>query len=64
MLTANVNLEDRLVKCQLGTKKHIQKDNNNKLTKTYVKYDSFQTIVKRKIHLLSKIYNSQLKGYK
>lgn len=48
MLTANVNLEDRLVKCQLGTKKHIQKDNNNKPSKTYVKFDSFQTIVKRK----------------
>ena len=39
MFTVNVNLEDRLVNCQLGTVKYFKKDQNGNVLKIYVAFD-------------------------
>ena len=47
MLTANTDLQDRLINGQIRTIKHISKDRTNNITKLYVKFDDAKAGLKK-----------------
>ena len=48
MLTVNINLQDKLANCQLGTSKHISIDTKSNVTKIYIKFDDSKAGLKKK----------------
>ena len=52
MLTVNINLQDKLANCQLGTSKHISIDTNSNVTKIYIKFDDSKAGLKKKYRCL------------
>ena len=66
MLTVNINLQDKLANCQLGTSKHISIDTKSNVTKIYIKFDDSKAGLKKKIQmpLQKRIIGFQLRKLK